>query len=176
MSEFEMLRRLRALRVDREPARELWSAIAAQLGEPAPWRANAPPRRLLWPWATAATVALAVGMGVMLTRSFRTLGPTPDAVTSTAAAEGMSSWALHEASALEMSYAGAVDATLRPAQRAAIERARPDLYAAASEIDFAADEIERALERHPNAVHLLKAMKRTQDQRLRVARLEAGLG
>ena len=178
MSEFEMLRRLRALKVERQPRRDLWPAIAARLDEPAPWRAKATPRRLLWPWAAAATVAVAVGMGLLITREFNSLAPatTPATIADNSASDPAAIWGTNETRAMELAYEGALQSALGPAHRAAIERGRPDLGAAVNEIDQAAQEIERALASHPGAPHLLSALKRARDQRLRVARLEAELG
>ena len=176
MSEFEMLRRLRALRVEQQPGRDLWPAIAARLEEPAPWRAKAAPRRMLWPWAAAATVTMAVGMGFFITRQFNALAPAAAPVASAPAAASGSSWGAAETRAMQLAYEGALETALGPVQRAAVERRRPDLGAAVREIDEAALAIERELASHPGAPHLLSALKRAQDQRLRVARLEAELG
>ena len=60
MNEFELRRRLKDLKVDRQPEVDLWGGISSQLSGVEPWRPARKPRSMLWPWAAAASVAIAV--------------------------------------------------------------------------------------------------------------------
>lgn len=173
MSEFELRQRLRALRVDQEPARDLWPAIAARLGEPAAASASAPvaavpPRRrnAAWPEALAAMLVVALGAGALLLREAPApADPEPALATATP-------WTLREAQGIDLSYQAALD-TAGP--RVAARRPQ-ELAAAETELDAAQVSIERALRENPGSTHLLRLLQQTHEQRLRLYRREQLVG
>jgi hypothetical protein len=176
MSEFELRQRLRALRVDQEPARDLWPAIAARLGAPQAGM-DAPndesgtpslttPRRRLaaWPEALAAVLVVALGAGALLLRE----APVP-AVSAQAM---VTPWTLREAQAIDLSYQAALGTT----DARGLEGRPQELVAAATELDAAQRSIERALHENPGSTHLLKLLQQTHEQRLRLYRREQLVG
>lgn len=171
MSEFELRQRLRALRLDQEPARDLWPAIAARLGDPAAVPAPTvavPPRRRLaaWPEALAAMLVVALGAGAML------LGEAPAPADPAPALAVATPWTLREAQGIDLSYQAALD-TAGPR----VPQQRPqDLLAAETELDAAQVSIERALRENPGSTHLLKLLQQTHEQRLRLYRREQLVG
>jgi hypothetical protein len=174
MSEFELRRRLQALKVDREPARDLWAGIASRLEAPArasvaaaaPVRA---PARFV-PWAFAASVALVALTGTLLWRA-------PSAPDAALAARDVPPWTLVQAQALDAAYAGAVRSAHGGRAGATLaERLPPDLYAATTELDAAQAQLEAALRANPDATYLLHRLRRAHEQRLRLARLTTQLG
>jgi hypothetical protein len=175
MSEFELRQRLRALRVDQEPARDLWPAIAARLGAPhvgaevpkddSESARMAPRRRqAAWPEALAAVLVVALGAGALLLRE--TLQPSTDP-------QAMATpWTLREAQAIDLSY----QAALGPTDARALEGRSRELVAAETELDAAQRSIKRALHENPDSTHLLKLLQQTHEQRLRLYRREPLLG
>lgn len=155
MNDFELRRELRELRVPREPQRDLWTQISRQLdGGPALPKQIA--RRPWWPLATAAGVALAVTAGLF-------------------------SLALQRQD--DRQQAGLSSLRDGPSVRAQIERARelantgdPRLAGAEVVIDSASDELEHALQQHPDAVFLVGLINRTHAQRRKLARLGLNAG
>jgi hypothetical protein len=161
MSDFELLRDLRAMRQPVPPDADLWPAIAARI---APDAARASRGRRMWPEALAASVLLGVGLAMMIVRS----GPAGDPATL---ADGGMPWSLREAVALDASYAGALREARRDAPQPGPEWARAE-----RELDGAQRAIEDALAQQPDAVHLLGLLRRTHEQRLRLAQRQAGIG
>ena len=175
MSEFELRQRLRALRVEQEPARDLWPAIAARLDatpagaelRPARLRdTRGTPRRRLaaWPEALAAALVLALGAGALLLREAQAPA-APALATDTP-------WTLREALAIERTFRTALGA---PDARA-LEGRPQELVAAETELDAAQRSIERALQQNPDSTHLLKLLQQTHEQRLRLYRREQLVG
>ncbi len=148
MTDFELQRDLRALRVPRQPRNDLWSGIAARIEAPAAQQPAAT-RRRWFPLAAAASVAVAVSAG-------------------------MFSIALQGQHAMT----GAADAGDTPSVRAQIERAHelatrgdPRLAGAEVVLDAASAELEQALQQQPDAVYLVGLINRTHAQRRKLARL-----
>jgi hypothetical protein len=165
MNDFELLRDLRAMRRPAEPAADLWPPIAARIAPAA--GAGPAPRRPMWPEALAATLVL--GLGALLafgTREAPTM-PAPAA----AVADGRLPWSVREALTLDAAYAGALDEARRaaPAPRGEVLRADRELEAAQRAL-------EDALAQQPEAVHLLGLLRRTHEQRLRLAQRQASMG
>lgn len=178
MSEFELRRRLKALNQERQPSTDLWAGIQGQLSGVEPWRPARESRRMLWPWAAAASVALAVLSGMWLGQ--RVLIPAGDGTTVIADGRGGSASAEserivsplleREADALRVSYEAAIAATRDGGGRASL---RPDYVAASRELDAAAAALRTAIAQDPQAVYLLDLLRRTEERRLTVARLAA---
>ncbi|HMM67320.1 MAG TPA: hypothetical protein PKC03_10295 [Dokdonella sp.] len=155
MNDFELRRELREMRVPREPQHDLWTQISRRLdaGSAMP---KPVARRAWWPLAAAAGVALAVTAGLF---------------SLTLQRQGESR---------EAELAGLRDG---PSVREQIERARelastgdPRLAGAEVVIDAASDELEQALQQHPDAVFLVGLINRTHAQRRKLARLGLNAG
>jgi hypothetical protein len=166
MNEFELLRDLRALRQPAMPATDAWPAIAARIA--APVAVTPAPRRAMWPEALAASMVLGLGVLLAISTGDRLQGPTGD---SPAAVSAELPWSLREALALDAAYAGALEEARRSAPPAARE-----LVHAEREIDAAQRALEDALAEQPDAVHLLDLLRRTHEQRLRLAQRHARIG
>lgn len=159
-SEFELLRDLRALRRPADPADDLWPGIAARLVP-----AQAPARRrTMWPEALAASMVL--GLGLLLGAGLG--GPSP--VPGDVAPAGLP-WSVREARTLDAAFGAALHEARRDLPPASGEIARAD-----RELDAAQRSLERALAEQPDAVHLLDLLRRTHEQRLRLAQRHAGIG
>ncbi len=166
MTDFELQRDLRAMRQPAAPTTDLWPAIAARIAAPA---ASVPtPRRAMWPEALAASMVLGLGLLLAISTGDRTPGPTGTAPASVSAELP---WSLREALALDAAYAGA----LEEARHSAPPPAR-ELVHAEREIDAAQRALEDALAEQPEAVHLLDLLRRTHEQRLRLAQRHARIG
>jgi hypothetical protein len=113
----------------------------------------------MWPEALAASVLLgvctwlALGIGVRVTES-----------------DGLA-WSLREARALDASYGGAVLEA-----RAAVAPPSGPLAAADRELVAAQQALEDALARQPDSRHLLDLLRRTHEQRLRLAQRQLRVG
>jgi hypothetical protein len=166
MNEFELLRELRALRRPAEPAVDLWPAIAARI-PPSEARTRAPVRRPPWPEALAASMVL--GLVSMLAPRTDVEAPAPPG--RAAAFEGEMPLSVREARAMDRAYGGALAEVRRaaPDPRGAVVRADRELAAAQHAL-------EQALARRPDAVHLLDLLRRTHEQRLRLAQRQAAIG
>jgi hypothetical protein len=164
MTDFERLRDLRALRQPVEPATDLWPAIAARIAPAGVVPATR--RRLMWPEALAASVVL--GIGVRLA-----VGGAPQAPVDPQAslAEPGIPWSVREALALDASFAGALEEARQVAPPPSGEVLRAD-----RELDNAQRALEDALAQQPDAVHLLDLLRRTHEQRLRLAQRHAAMG
>lgn len=164
MNDFELLRDLRALRQPTPPGADLWPAIAARI---APAAGAAPStRRLMWPEALAASVVL--GIGVLMA-----VGGAPRAPVEPQAsmADAGLPWSLREAQALDASFAGALAEARRVAPPPSGEVLRAE-----RELAMAQRALEDALAQEPDAVHLLDLLRRTHEQRLRLAQRHAAMG
>lgn len=160
--------RLRGLRRDAPPARDLWPDISAQLAahpqataadqphaatplRAAPRRYRHGLRRLGW-LAAAASIALAIGIGWQL---------RPQAVDAPVA--GRDAMLVRQADAMTREY----DAAVRE-----LETAEPALRetGALQQLDRSAAEVRAALARDPDAVFLLEQLRRVYTQRLSLTR------
>lgn len=136
--------RLRALRTDAPPSRDLWPAIAARLETP---RAQVSRHRPLAWLAAAASLLLAFGFGWQL----RPLAQAP--------APAAASLVQQEAEAMTRDY----DAAMRRMQASApASNNDPVLH----ELDRSAGLIRSALQRDPDAGFLLQRLRHTYEKRL----------
>jgi hypothetical protein len=153
MNDFELRRELRELRVPREPQRDLWTRIARKI-QAQPESVATPQHRRTWlPLAAAASIALAVTVGV-LSVAMQRMSPPAEAGNA-----------------------------IPPSAREQIERARelatsgdPRLAGAEVVIDAASSELELALQHRPDAVFLVGLINRTHAQRRKLARLGLNAG
>lgn len=149
---------LRALRRDQEPARDLWSGIAARIATPG---AASPRRRhasRYAPWALAASLVLSVGIAWHLR-------PPPAPGTHAASRVPGSLSMDREADAMTREY----HAALREMQASMPGRpaGRPE-QPALRELDQSARQIRTALARDPDARFLLERLRRTYSLRLEI--------
>lgn len=146
--EFHWRQQMRQLRVEVQPARELWPHIAARIVVQSPRHGG-----VLRGFAgLAATLVVALGAGFLVQRA-GWLAPRPAAP----------------------SVAAATPLTLAPqvAARAPLSWAvprNPALAAAAQDLDDANVELQHALEQQPNAVFLVGLLNRSNAQRMRLLR------
>lgn len=168
MSEFELRRRLRNLGGEREPARDLWPAIASRLAPAAAPRAAA-----RWPWAAAAALVAAIGAGMFGAAQLGDPAQVPAARVVVSAARP-TAWPLREAQVMDAMYAGALEAAAGGRREAASlrDRASPDVRAAQREIDAAQLALERALAQDPQSGYLLDLLRQTHEKRLRLFKAE----
>ncbi|MBX3696255.1 MAG: hypothetical protein KF811_00415 [Dokdonella sp.] len=156
MTDFELRRELRELRVSREPQRDLWPQIAHRLAAGSEQPA-APARRRAWmPLALAAGIAVALSAGLFSLVQH------------------------HQAAVDDTAMASLRDG---PSVSEQIERARelassgdPRLAGAEVVIDSASEELEQALQQRPDAVFLVGLINRTHAQRRKLARLGINAG
>jgi hypothetical protein len=144
--------RLRGLRQDTPPQRDLWPGIAERIA--ATPQAVGPSRALhvrrLAPWAVAASVLLAVGL----------------VWQKQALPEAEASLFQREAVALTREYQGALaqfDGTQAP----------PELAPALDALDHSAAQIRSAIDSDPNARFLLDQLRRTYARRLALSQRAA---
>jgi hypothetical protein len=160
--------RLRGLRRDAPPVRDLWPDIAARLAanpratavdltdsvtpmRAAPHRHRHGLHRLGW-LAAAASIALAIGIGWQL---------RPQALDAPVA--GRDAMLVRQADAMTREY----DAAVRE-----IEAAKPAVRdtGALQQLDRSAAEVRAALARDPDAIFLLEQLRRVYAQRLSLTR------
>jgi hypothetical protein len=144
--------RLRDLRQDTPPQRDLWPGIAARIAAaPQVMEAARPSRVRRWaPWAMAASVLLAVGL-VWQQQAL------PNAEASLFQREAM---------ALTREYQGAL------AQFGGTQ-APPELAPALDALDHSAAQIRSAIDTDPNARFLLDQLRRTYARRLALSQRAA---
>lgn len=161
MNEFELRRQLRALPTERDPAHDLWPAIAARL----PSRDTAAPRPgargRLAGWAVAASLLAAT----ILLWPLRTAHETPPPVAEAARApiNGPLRW---QADALRLEYSLAI-AQLAEAP------VPPELRPAVRELKQSEQALRAALRADPGSTYLLGQLRRTYEQQLRLSQLAA---
>jgi hypothetical protein len=148
-----ILPRLRALRHDQAPARDLWPDIAARIASTPVGRGSATigPFQRVAPWALAASIVIAVLLG------WQHRAARPDNASLPLVAS--------EARAMTRQY----DAALRVINAgASVDSARIDsAHAPALQVlDRSSAEIRRALERDPDARFLLERLQHTYARRL----------
>jgi hypothetical protein len=158
--DLDLLRRLKALPREREPAADLWPGIAARI-EPHGARRSA--RGWTIGLALAATAAL---VAVLATRTPQT-SPVPVLVEAPAAPTKASA---SPADGLVRRQAEAITIEYRLALEAfAGEELPPELATVATELDDSARRIRSALREEPDAVYLLDRLRQTYDQRLKLS-------
>lgn len=156
--ELELLRELRRLPRERDPARELWPGIEARIGAA---RAAAPGKRLprLLGFALAATLAMAA---IFALRPVVVPLPAPVAESTPKALPSRQAEVPRRAAdALALEY----ELALQPYASAGLP---PELRAAATELDLSAQQLRRALREQPEATYLLDRLRHTYDQRLKL--------
>jgi hypothetical protein len=152
--DFQWRRQMRDLSGPVQPQRDLWLDIASRIAAEQSATVVEAPRRRRWPlaFAAAASVALAVLVAGVLQQ--RSAPSAPD-------------------------FAAQPSAKLDPAEAIAaadtqFKQVRPQdprLAAAAVELDAAADEIRQMLQQQPDAVFLVGLLNRTNERRLKLARM-----
>lgn len=140
MTDLELRQRLRQLRDARDPARDLWPAIAVRL-QPAPAATRHVRRRRAPALAAAALLLLALGVGALL-RPWH--------------------------AALDPGLAGATPTPLHRTPTRA-PHGDPRLLAGAIVLDTAHAQLEQALAAQPDSALLNDLLKRTQARRARLA-------
>lgn len=171
MSDFELLRDLRALRGDETPARDLWPEIATRLSEPAvadvaPPRAPASPRR----WAMAAALLLAAGAIAWTMKTPNPGAPTSPAVAAQPPVDRDSPRLVFEQARLLRSEYSEVRGALDRSGEVLSPTADPVRYSADRQLAQASGELMKALALQPNSPYLLRLLRRTEDARLRLSR------
>jgi hypothetical protein len=156
--DLDLLRRLKALPREREPAAELWDGIAARIEPRAARRGS---RGWIVGLALAASAAL---VAVLATRA-PDADPAPAVVqqpTAPASLPAGNEFVRREAEAITLEYRLALESF-------AGEALPPELETAATELDDSARRIRSALREEPDAVYLLDRLRRTYDQRLKLS-------
>lgn len=156
--DFQWRRQLRDLSGPVQPQRDLWLDIAGRIAAEAQQPAvTAPPsRRWIISLAAAASVALAVLAAGLMRQSAtmpapRTAQPSHKVDPATAIAN--------------------VETQFRQ-----VRTQDPRLAAASVELDAAADEIRQMLQQQPDAVFLVGLLNRTNERRLKLARMGQASG
>ena len=158
--DLDLLRRLKALPREREPAADLWDGIAARI-EPRSARRNS--RGWVVGLALAASAAL---VAVLATRAPE-VAPVPEVAQGRPAdaAPPMppgNELVRRQAEAITLEYRLALETF-------AGEALPPELETAATQLDESARDIRVALRAEPDAVYLLDRLRRTYDQRLKLS-------
>lgn len=139
--------KLRGLRQDQPPARDLWPDINARIASLPTRQAEEPVQRLsgvrrFAPWAMAASLVLTVGLAWQATH----VAPEDPVIP-------------REAASLTRDYQGAL------AQMQGAE-AHPEFGMALQQLDRSAAQIRAAIDHDPNATFLLEQLRRTYAKRL----------
>lgn len=160
--DFQWRRQLRDLSGPAQPQRDLWLGIAERIAAeqaqvPTPVQASPSRRRWIVGLAAAASVALAVlAVGVLqqhTTTALPVAGTPTEPASSAAAAD-------------PAAVIAAVDTQLKQ-----VRTQDPRLAAATVELDAAAEEIRQMLQHQPDAVFLVGLLNRTNERRLKLARM-----
>ncbi|MEO8669838.1 MAG: hypothetical protein ABI411_00910 [Tahibacter sp.] len=150
MSEFEWRRGMRDLGGPVQPGRDLWLDIAARIEGASAQKVAAPARSHRWvPYAAAASVLL----GLLVSLQWLPAGRSSQETASLAKES---------------------PEALFTRTNASLRAARPDdprLAGAVVELDAAATQIEQMLVTQPDAVFLVGLLNRTNERRLKLARL-----
>lgn len=171
MSDFELLRDLRALRADEQPVRELWPEIAARLSEQEavaapPLRSATAPLR----WAMAAAVLLAAGVIAWTMRAPAPGLPAAPTLAQRAPVERDSPRLVFEQARQMRSAYSTLRGELDRSGEALSPTTDPARYAADRQLAQASGELMKALAMQPNSPYLLRLLRRTEDARLRLSR------
>jgi hypothetical protein len=153
MTDFEIQRRLRDLRLPVEPSHDLWPGIATRILAAEAVAPVPAVRRRRLPLALAAGVAVAAVAGVLSLALQRQPDPQP---------------LVHgEATGLP---------GIRGVELDRIPGNDPRLAGATLVIDSAQQQLEQALEQQPEAVFLVGLLNRTHAQRMKLERIGAQAG
>ncbi|MEO8460941.1 MAG: hypothetical protein ABI451_10450 [Dokdonella sp.] len=157
MTDFELLRDLRRLQVERQPSSDLWPLIATRIGARDISAPGHSARRWRLPFAIAASIVVLLSVGSVWI------------ATHMQRSQDVS----------DMSQASA-DARLRDRPSLAALRAQalanapggdPRLASAALVVDIAHQRLEQAIAENPDAVFLVGLLNQTTAQRTKLARL-----
>lgn len=153
MNEFEWQRRLRELAVPREPERDLWSGIAAQICAEKTSRSSRSVR--LPSWAIAASLFL--GLTGLLAAHWQNLS-------------------LEKGK--EINAELAISSLSSPSQKVSttVQSHKTDLMPMAIELANVSTQLQQAIEQRPDAVFLVSLLNRTTAQRIRLAQQGAFAG
>jgi hypothetical protein len=161
--ELDLLRQLRSLPREREPARDLWPDIQARLAPAASKRRLRSRNVARWLLAAGVALALLAALPPALQRQ-------QDAVIDRSAqvdGAGLRDALIRrEAQAMSDEYRIAL-AALEPRTLPA------DLLLASDQLDASAEQLLDALREQPDASFLLNRLRNTYDRRLKLARLAA---
>lgn len=151
--DFQWRRQLRDLSGPVQPQRDLWLDIAGRIAAEAQQPAAAAPRSRRWTigMAAAASVALAVLVAGLVRQPSMTPAPRM----------AQPSHKVDPATAI-----ASVEAQFRQ-----VRTQDPRLAAASVELEAAADEIRQMLQQQPDAVFLVGLLNRTNERRLKLARM-----
>ena len=166
MNEFELRRRLGALKAEREPERDLWPSIAARLAEPAPVAPRSAARRRFRyaPFALAAGVA-ALALIVTMTMSSRHAAQVAERERADAAQRVAA-----ELASLDANYRGAETELARLAPAPPPNRANPVLENASATLQTAEAELRGSLATDPRAEFLLDLLARAKAKQIALER------
>ena len=153
-SDFALRRALRELAREREPQRDLWSAIEVRIAAGPVLRR---PRR----WPVLAALAASSVLAVALVWKPRPPAPELDVRIPVAGRSATSDLLLREAEAVTLEYRLA----LQPFEQAPLP---PAIAAAVTELDASAVQIRDALRADPGASFLLERLRHTYDRRLQL--------
>jgi hypothetical protein len=156
--ELDLLRRLRQLPREVEPAHDLWAGIAARIEAPP---AASLPRARRW----RVALALAASSALVFVLAWQLMLPVSDGPTTAplaGATPARDELVRRQAEAIAIEYRLA----LEPFAAAPMPSA---LLPAATELDSSAEQLLDALREQPDATYLLDRLRRTYDQRLKLA-------
>lgn len=155
-SEFQWRRQMRDLGGPVQPQRDLWLDIAGRIAaEQAAAVQPVAPTRRRWalPFAAAASVMLVGLLATALWQSHRNSPDPAQLAAQTAQGEAVA----------------ALASTNRQFKQ--VRSQDPRLVAATVELDAAAEQIEQMLQQQPDAVFLVGLLNRTNERRLKLARM-----
>jgi hypothetical protein len=158
--DLDLLRRLRQLPRERDPANDLWAGIAARIDAPNAVAIKQRPRR--WGLIGLAMAASTLLAAVLVQRALPPIDEDSIEVPSIAnqAAPG-DEFVRRQAEAITIEYQLALESL--PAAPMS-----PDFENAALELDSSAQQIRSALKAEPDAVYLLDRLRHTYEQRLKL--------
>jgi hypothetical protein len=162
-NDFDLRRRLRQLPRERDPGRDLWPGIVAQVQS----RPQQGSRRRARIAAGMGLLAASVALAWVLT-SLHSPSIPADAGLTRRAASPMPQWVRLEADAITIEYQRAYAPFAEMPMPVA-------LHGAVIELDHSATQLRAALRAQPDAVYLLERLRQTYDQRLHLLQ-RAALG
>jgi hypothetical protein len=165
--ELELRRRLRQLPRERAPTRDLWPQIETRVAGTRSML-DARPRRSVHPgWALAASLLLVLVLASDLGSPVVSMHDDTPRSASARSSSG-AELVRRQAEAIAIEYRLALAPFAASRMSATMEQA-------ATELDVSATELLAALRQQPDATYLLERLRRTYDQRLKLAqRAELG--